>query len=192
MRAAGWMGGMKLYTKTGDDGQTSLFDGSRVSKDDLRVWSYGELDELNATLGLCCGVGASATLISRVQQVQSDLFCLGAELATPEGAKQSGFVPHLADADVTRLEGWIDEACAATPPIRHFVLPGGTELAARLHLARTVCRRAERATVHLGRETAVRNTVVVYLNRLSDLLFAWSRWVNHEAGCPEVIWNPKR
>jgi cob(I)alamin adenosyltransferase len=180
---------MKLYTKTGDAGETSLFDGTRVSKDDTRVCAYGEVDELNAVLGWCKCAAGGTVLPGRIEQLQADLFVLGAELASPDASSR---IPTLAPDQIERLEGWIDESCAATPPLRHFVLPGGTELAARLHIARTVCRRAERGVVHLGHHSPVRPEVVVYLNRVSDLLFAWSRWVNHQAGCSEPTWIPNR
>jgi cob(I)alamin adenosyltransferase len=183
---------MKLYTRTGDAGQTSLFDGTRVQKDDIRVAAYGDVDELNAVLGWCSCAAEDAALRERLAQIQADLFVVGAELATPPDTPAAGRIPLCRPEHAARLEGWIDEACAGTPPLRTFVLPGGTELASRLHMARTVSRRAERSVIHLGHENKIRSEVVVYLNRLSDLLFAWARWANHQAGCPETPWVPNR
>ncbi len=180
---------MKLYTRTGDAGETSLFDGTRVAKDDPRVSAYGDVDELNALLGWCKCVADRTTLRTQIEQIQSDLFVLGAELASPEPTTR---IPTIAPEHIARLEGWIDESCATTPALRHFVLPGGTELAARLHVARTVSRRAERTVIHLSHASPVRSDIVIYLNRLSDLLFAWARGANHEAGCEEPPWIPNR
>jgi len=192
---------MKLYTKRGDQGQTDLFGGERVDKDDLRVAAYGEVDELNAAVGLAyAAVGGPPWRVGDegwrqcVCQVQELLFVLGSELATP---KPSAAAPAVSDADVAGLERWIDQACAEVPPLRNFVLPGGCELAARFHLARTVCRRAERQVVALARTAPPRRggpvspAAIVFLNRLSDLLFAWARLANHRAAAPEVIWRPR-
>lgn len=184
---------MKLYTATGDQGQTALFDGTRVSKDCPRVSAYGEVDELNAVLGWCrAACDPAGELSERLRLVQNELFVLGGELATPPDSRQVGSVA-LVDTEMSqRLEGWIDAAVASAPPLRNFILPGGTELSARLHLARTCCRRAERAVVSLKRLEGVRPEVIVYLNRLGDLLFAWARQVNHEAGVADQIWvSPK-
>jgi cob(I)alamin adenosyltransferase len=181
---------MRLYTRTGDAGETSLFDGTRVAKDDPRCAAYGEVDELNAVLGWCRCADTAGWLAGPLQQIQADLFVVGAELATPPG-KASGKVPTVTGEHIERLEGWIDAACAAAPPLRHFILPGGSELAARLHIARTVCRRAERLVVSLSRAASVRGEVIIYLNRLSDLLFAWARQANATAGCPDIEWIPR-
>jgi len=185
---------VKLYTKRGDLGQTDLFGGERVFKDDARVAAYGEVDELNAVLGwtLCAAAPNAPDWAPRVQHIQDRLFVLGAELATPNRRESA---PSVTEADIAELEGWIDQASDAVPPLRNFVLPGGNELAARLHLARTVCRRAERAVVTLARQAApgqsVAPSAIVFLNRLSDLLFAWARLANHAAGTPEIVWHPR-
>lgn len=182
---------MKLYTRTGDRGETSLFDGSRVPKDHARVAAYGDVDELNSFMGWCRCADGAGPLMERMEVVQNELFILGAELATPAGSRASGAIPRLAPESARRLESWIDEAVAPVPPLKLFVLPGGTELAARLHIARTVCRRAERAIVALAQNTEVDPEIIIYLNRLSDLLFAWSRLANHAAGRADIPWVPK-
>lgn len=194
---------MKLYTKRGDGGFTSLFDGSEVRKDDARVTAYGTVDELNAFIGLAAAVAvqragahSTAELAARLTTIQSELFNIGADLATPETAAHRDRVPQVADAEIARLEAWIDDATAAVTPLRSFILPGGDLLAAQLHVCRTVCRRAERLVVTLSAQSAsagaVNPKVVIYLNRLSDLLFAWARWANHAAGVGDVPWiNPK-
>jgi cob(I)alamin adenosyltransferase len=183
---------MKLYTRTGDDGETSLHDGTRVGKDDPTVAAYGTVDELNAAIGLVITGCENAQMRERLAQVQNDLFDAGADLATPLASKRRDAVPTITDDAVSRLEGWIDDASASTAPLRTFVLPGGTETSARLHVARTLCRRAEREVVTLVREQAASATVLIYLNRLSDLLFAWARQVNAEANVADVAWNPKQ
>ena len=159
---------MKLYTKTGDRGDTGLIGGARVGKDDARVACYGDVDELNAAIGLAVAALPKCAEREVLHAIQSDLFVLGAELATRDGV-----TPQLAitPAKVARLEQLLDETCANLPDLANFVLPGGCELAARLHVARTVCRRAERAVVSLARHATVAPTPLVYLNRLSDLLF---------------------
>jgi len=180
---------MKLYTKTGDDGSTGLFGGPRVAKCDLRVAAYGEVDETNAALGVALAACKDGQLADRLREIQADLFVAGAELATPGGHKPPN---ALADSHVQQLERWIDEACQDTAPLRTFVLPGGSLLAAQLHLARTVSRRAERAVVLLSQEQPVSAPLLIYLNRLSDLLFAWARLANHRAGVEDIPWNPPR
>jgi len=177
---------MRLYTKTGDDGKTGLIGGQRVSKDDVRVAAYGDVDELNAAMGLAIAACTDEPLAQKMRLVQDQLFQLGAELSNP--------VPRTAPSTINTalaalLESWIDQATSAVTPLKQFVLPGGTELAARLHLARTVCRRAERSLVHLAAQQPVNPSALVYLNRLSDLLFAWARLANHLAGVPDVPWN---
>lgn len=183
---------MKLYTRTGDDGTTGLFGGGRVSKDHPRIEAYGTVDELNACLGIAaaaCG-DADARLRQIVVSLQSRLFDIGADLATPEGSPYRDRLPKIDVHHVTEIERWIDEIDAMLAPLRQFILPGGTELAARLHLARTVCRRAERLIVALGHSEPVGDTVVHYMNRVSDLLFAMARGANHLAGEPDVPWVP--
>ncbi len=181
---------MKLYTRTGDAGETSLFDGTRVAKDDPRVAAYGDVDELNATLGFCRAAAGPGTLDECLAWIQNDLFVVGSELATPRDSPQAAKVPCVRDTHCETLETWIDESSAAVPPLKRFVLPGGTELAARLHLARTCCRRAERSIIPLVQSKECRAEVLIYLNRLSDLLFAWARQANHQAGVADVTWDP--
>ena len=182
---------MKLYTKTGDLGETGLFGGARVSKASDRVGAYGTVDELNATLGVVRTHPISAATSALLARIQSDLFTLGAELATVPGKEQNIGIALLDEGDVARLEAAIDESEAAIEPLKNFVLPGGTAGAAALHVARTVCRRAEREVVALGAHDPVRNLVVVYLNRLSDLLFSLARWDNRAAGVADVPWTPR-
>jgi len=186
---------MKLYTKTGDDGSTGLFGGVRVGKDSLRVEAYGTVDELNASLGLALAAPGLDAFRDRLTAIQSRLFEVGADLATPytEGEDVSKrYVPRLDPAAITDLEQAIDEASGQVEAMKCFVLPGGCDLAARMHICRTVCRRAERLTVALAKEEPVNEDVVVYLNRLSDLFFALSRLANKEAGVPDVPWISPR
>jgi cob(I)alamin adenosyltransferase len=180
---------MKIYTRTGDSGGTALFGGTRVSKADPRVAAYGDVDELNACLG---AVRAQSELAGDIagllEQLQKDLFAIGARLADP-ATKIAERVTKVAvaDADIQRLEDWIDRFEAELPPLRRFILPGGNRAGALLHLSRTVCRRAERSIVALGADE-VEALVLAYVNRLSDLLFVLARVVNHRAGQPEVEW----
>lgn len=182
---------MPLYTRQGDDGRTSLPDGGRVYKDDPRITACGEVDELNSVLGWCRCAGGASSWAGRLEVVQRELFSMGAELAMPEIYRSAGVALSGTD-EVRRLESWIDEACAATPPLSSFILPGGTEPSARLHIARTVCRRAERTVVRLREDGAVRSEIIVYLNRLGDLLFAWARLAGRDAGIPDVPWKPSK
>jgi cob(I)alamin adenosyltransferase len=187
---------MKLYTRTGDDGTTGLFSGARVSKDHPRIEAYGTVDELNAVLGLVLAACDRGHAFERrahevISALQSRLFDIGADLATPEGAKQQAKIHRIDDADVSEAEAWIDEMEGANPPLRTFVMPAGTELAARLHLARTVCRRAERAIISLGSIEPVGDPLLRYMNRLSDLFFAMARRANHERGIPDAPWTAK-
>jgi cob(I)alamin adenosyltransferase len=179
---------MKIYTKTGDKGETGLFGGQRVGKNDLRVKAYGEVDELNALLGLAQAriIDNRVSLILRA--IQSDLFTVGADLATPEGVSKSP--ARLKDKRNGRLEELIDEFDADLPALKNFILPGGTEAAATLQVGRTVCRRAERSVVDLAEIEEINPAILVYLNRLSDLLFVLARWQNHEAGAEEPRWEP--
>ncbi len=182
---------MKIYTRGGDGGETTLFGGGRVSKDDARVEALGDVDELNAALGWAiAGVDDEPTR-SRLESIQHDLFALGAELATP-GPASGGTrpkTPGLPDGRVEELERWIDEGEEPLPPLTAFVLPGGVAPAAALHLARTVCRRAERSVVRLSGVAEVDARLVAYLNRLSDLLFVLARGQNHRAGAGDVEWK---
>jgi cob(I)alamin adenosyltransferase len=179
---------VKIYTKTGDSGETSLFDNTRVSKADARVDAYGEVDELNACLGAARGGCRDADLSAALEQIQKELFAVGASLADPS-ARIAPRVKKAAvtEADVRRLEQLIDTLEAELPPLQRFILPGGAPAGAWLHLARTICRRAERRVIALGPGAADR-LVVVYLNRLSDLLFVMARAANHRARVPEVEW----
>ena len=177
---------MKIYTKTGDGGDTSLFDNTRVSKADSRVDAYGEVDELNACLGAARAAGVGSEVAAALELIQKDLFALGACLADPSARIAPRVTKAAITADaVERLEQLIDRLEAETPSLRSFILPGGSLGGALLHLARTVCRRAERRIIALG---YVDSILVVYLNRLSDLLFVMARSVNHRAGEPEVEW----
>jgi cob(I)alamin adenosyltransferase len=188
---------MKLYTRRGDAGQTDLFDGGRVGKTHPRIAACGDVDELNSALGLAlsgsAGAGSVPDFVQPLISIQSRLFEIGADLATPrpEGepvSKKVGSVPRIEQRHIDELEGWIDAATEATPAMRHFVLPAGCELAARLHLARTICRRAERSCVELADREAIGSAILTYLNRLSDLLFAMARQANREAGIEDVPW----
>ena len=187
---------MKIYTKTGDAGETSLFDNSRVSKADPRVDAYGEVDEVNACLGAALAAinagpaeaGHDMDIAAVLQTIQKDLFAVGARLADPS----SRIAERVTKAAITAqhielLESTIDRLEEELPPLRRFILPGGSSAGALLHLARTVCRRAERRVIGLGPD-AVEAGVMIYLNRLSDLLFVMARAVNHRAGIPETEW----
>jgi cob(I)alamin adenosyltransferase len=179
---------VKIYTKTGDAGETSLFDNSRVSKADPRVDAYGEVDEVNACLGAALAAGVDGDIAAVLETIQKDLFAVGARLADPSSriadrvTKAAITTPHI-----EHLETTIDRLEDELPPLRRFILPGGSPAGALLHLARTVCRRAERRVVGLGPD-AVEAAVIIYLNRLSDLLFVMARVVNHRAGVPETEW----
>ena len=179
---------MKIYTKTGDAGDTGLFDGTRVPKSDGRVDAYGQVDELNAWLGLVRAQKPDADVDAMLDRVQRDLFAVGALLADPR-KKIAARVEKAAidDDDVAQLEQWIDGLDAELPPLRRFVLAGGAPAGALLHLSRTVCRRAERRIVSLG-AGAVDPIVIVYMNRISDLLFVMARTINRRAGAPESEW----
>lgn len=188
---------MKLYTKTGDDGTTGLFGGQRVSKDHPRVEAYGTVDELNAAIGLAaaaCDLRRSlhARLLEIFAQLQSRLFDIGADLATPEGDKHEKKIQRIGEHHVEEAERWIDEIDDGNSPMKSFVMPGGTELASRLHVARTVCRRAERLMVGLSHAEPISAAAIVYVNRVSDLLFAMARRVNKDAGVADVPWVPAR
>jgi len=181
---------MKIYTKTGDEGQTGLFGGGRVSKDDPRVEAYGDVDELNAVLGLVRAVEMMPRIDEVLVPVQRDLFSLGALLATPDLEKMHQHLEkaQIHDARIAELEHSIDACERELEPLRAFIVPGGTPKAAALHVARTVCRRAERRVIHLRHEVDIPVIVVIYLNRLSDLLFTLARVANTRAGTGEVTW----
>ena len=180
---------MKLYTRNGDDGSTGLFGGQRVPKDDPRVEAYGTVDELNSALGFAAAACAFDELTAIIARLQPALFDLGSHLCSPGGAN-----PHVApftEAHIEEFERTIDAVCAPLETMKNFVLPGGTELASRLHLARCVCRRAERLMVGVARTQPVEGVLIIYMNRLSDLLFAMARRANQLAGVPDVPWKPR-
>jgi cob(I)alamin adenosyltransferase len=180
---------MKIYTRTGDTGGTSLFGGTRVSKHDPRVAAYGDVDELNACLGAIRAQGELPGDVTEIlEHIQRDLFAIGARLADPtEKIAERVTKVAVTDLDIQRLEDWIDRFQSELPPLRRFILPGGNRAGALLHLSRTVCRRAERSIVALGTDR-IDAHLLAYVNRLSDLLFVLARAVNHRAGQPEVEW----
>lgn len=183
---------MKVYTRGGDRGETSLFGGRRVRKDDLRVEAYGAVDELNAALGVAGAAIDAPDLRQVLERLQRDLFNLGAELATPDVAERAARgkpPPRVRRADIEALEALIDRLDAELEPLRSFVLPGGAPAAAALHAARTVCRRAERESVRLAAVEALAPELLGYLNRLSDLLFVMARVANRRAGVAELRWQ---
>jgi cob(I)alamin adenosyltransferase len=181
---------VKLYTRKGDDGFTALFGGQHVRKDDPRVCAYGTVDELCAVLGWAAAGCTDETLAQHLKHVQADLFRVGAELASPAAQGATGpKVPVIHAEQIERIERWIDEACAVVPEIKTFILPGGCEAACRLHIARAVCRRAERLIVDLVVSAGVRGEVLAYLNRLGDVLFAWARWANYLGGVKDEAWT---
>jgi cob(I)alamin adenosyltransferase len=183
---------MRLYTKTGDDGTTGLFGGARVNKDSDRVDAYGTVDELNSVLGIVRSNGAPAEIETLMESIQSDLFALGAEIACAPGKEARLACQPIGASQIAALELAIDSADAALPPLSNFVLPGGSPSAAALHHARTVCRRAERLVLRAGRSEPLRAELVVYLNRLSDLLFALARRANQLEGRADIPWQPRR
>jgi cob(I)alamin adenosyltransferase len=179
-----------IYTKTGDGGETALFGGGRVPKDDARVVAYGEVDELNAVIGLARALDPADLETELLESIQRDLFAIGAQLAAPDPAKVARALTKaaLSDDRVAALERAIDGSVARLPPLEQFILPGSTPKAAALHIARTVCRRAERSIVSLARDATVPPVILAYLNRLSDLLFMLARRANAQAGRPDVAW----
>ncbi|RIK82753.1 MAG: cob(I)yrinic acid a,c-diamide adenosyltransferase [Planctomycetota bacterium] len=181
---------MKIYTRSGDDGSTGLFGGGRLPKNDVRVAAYGAVDELNAQLGVCRAAGQAAAIEAVLGRLQHEMFSLGAELASPGGAPAAAF--QLADADVTRLEQEIDAFEQGLPPLKAFVLPGGSPAGAALHVARAVCRRAERDMVALAQTAPIRPEVLRYLNRVGDLLFVLARSANAASGQGDVPWEKER
>ena len=179
----------KIYTRKGDDGTTALSGGQRVGKDSLRVEAYGTVDELNATIGLALAGGLSERLEEALPPIQNELFHLGADLSFREEDKEEVEFPQIEQRHVKRLESIIDDLAAVVGPLENFILPGGAVGAARLHLARTVCRRAERAVIRLAEEEVVGEHVVAYLNRLSDALFVMARYENQRREVPESLWD---
>jgi cob(I)alamin adenosyltransferase len=186
---------VKIYTRSGDGGETGLFGGPRVAKDDLRVEAYGAVDEANATLGEARARAAAAAdgeLEALLASCQDHLFAIGAELATPEGAKARASLPPVDPAWAADLEAAMDRLDGELPPLRNFILPGGPPLAAALHVARAVSRRAERRVVALHHHAPVAPLVLAYLNRLSDFLFVAARAAARRAGAADVPWVPRR
>lgn len=177
---------VKIYTKTGDNGETSLYGGKRISKSSLRLEVYGTIDELNAIIGICRSMWPPQELEGILEEMQEVLFVLGADLATPYDATAK--VHRISSEDVALLEKYIDSIEPQLEPLRSFILPGGSGLASHLHFARTVCRRAERITVMLAERENIGDTVVVFLNRLSDFLFVLARWANNLEGRDEIKW----
>jgi len=180
----------RIYTRTGDRGETGLFGGGRVRKDDPRVEAYGEIDELNACLGAAAAAVDDPQVQAWIRRIQDELFVLGAELATPDPDQVRRQIVPVDATQIAAMEAIIDQVDAEVPPLRSFILPGGHPGAAQLHLARTVCRRAERRLITFARAAPVREEAIVYLNRLSDLLFMLARLVNHRAGVEEPKWTP--
>lgn len=179
---------MKIYTRTGDAGQTSLYGGQRVEKDALRIEAYGTVDELNAQMGVVRSLPLPPDVEPLLERIQHELFLLGADLATPpnSGAKD---VRRVGEEEVRRLEADIDRLDASLPQLQAFILPSGSLAGAQLHVARTVCRRAERYIIRLVREESLDKTVVMYVNRLADLLFVVARYVNQSLGAHENPWR---
>jgi cob(I)alamin adenosyltransferase len=181
---------MKIYTKTGDKGETGLWGGGRIPKDSPRINSYGTVDECNAVIGIARSAGVDRSLDDKLAHVQNRLFALGSDLATPGDVEPA--IPRIAEADIEQLEKWIDEMEAELAPLKQFIVPGGSSPAAFLHLARTVCRRAERWAVLLSREEPISQPAVVFLNRLSDFLFVAARTANRLAGVADTPWEGRR
>ena len=182
---------MRIYTRTGDDGSTGLFGGARIGKDDLRIEAYGTLDELNAWLGKVATHEAAAPLRTQIQAIQSEVFTLGSHLATTDPQWKSK-LPALNPSGPEGLEAWMDELEASLPELTSFVLPGGHPSAADAHVARTVCRRAERRCVELHRVEEMETLGLAYLNRLSDALFILGRWLVHATKSEEIPWTPTK
>jgi cob(I)alamin adenosyltransferase len=182
----------RIYTKTGDAGTTGLGGGQRVPKDSRRVETYGTVDELNSQIGLALSLGLCERLATELPRIQNELFDLGSDLATPAVSQARHPVPTVEPRHIERLEALIDELNEVVGPLANFLLPGGSVGAAALHVARTVCRRAERQATALARDEPIGPTVLPYLNRLSDALFVMARYENHERGVAEPLWQPGR
>ena len=181
---------MKIYTKTGDKGETSLFGGKRVWKDDLRINAYGTIDELNSGLGVAICEITCEEQKEVIRSIQNDLFTLGSDLATPfDKVSKNSVIPRVDEKFIVRLEELIDNYEKQLPELKNFILPGGSKGAALLQVARTVCRRAEREVTALSKQSDIGKQILIYLNRLSDLLFVLSRYENHINGTPEPTWE---
>ena len=181
----------KIYTKTGDDGTTALGGGERVAKDALRIETFGTVDELNSVLGVALAGGLEPSLAVDLARIQNELFNLGSDLCILESGKTAKPVPRIEERHVVALEAAIDRMSGELGPLANFILPGGSVGAAQLHVARTVCRRAERLAVALARDEAIGPHVLVYLNRLSDALFVMARWENRHRDIADVTWNSR-
>jgi cob(I)alamin adenosyltransferase len=180
----------RIYTKTGDEGMTGLGGGQRVAKDSVRVETYGTVDELNSQIGVALATGLCDRLTVELPAIQNQLFDLGSDLATPATSQARHPVPTVQDRHIEALERLIDELNEVVGPLTNFLLPGGSPGSAHLHVARTVCRRAERAATALARDEEIGPTVLPYLNRLSDALFVMARYENHERAVSEPLWQP--
>lgn len=181
----------RVYTRAGDDGTTGLASGKRIPKDSLRIEAYGTVDELNSVVGVALAAGTHESMLPAFAIIQQVLFNLGSDLAMTEEDKQRWPVPQVEGRHVEQLEAWIDEWNETMEPLKSFILPGGDLAAAQLHVARTVCRRAERLAIALSREEPVGPQVIPYLNRLSDLLFVAARYHNHLNGSPDILWDSR-
>lgn len=181
----------KVYTRTGDDGTTALGTGTRVPKESLRIGAYGTVDELNSVLGVAVASGLPDELSEPLGHVQNDLFHLGSDLCIPQDDPSAPEVPRIEDRHVDRLEQWMDAWQEELEPLSNFILPGGSLAAAHLHVARTVCRRAEREAVELSRTEVVGEPLIRYLNRLSDALFVAARYANLKVGREDVLWDSR-
>ena len=180
----------RIYTKTGDEGMTGLAGGQRVPKDSQRVETYGTVDELNSQIGVALANGLCERLAGELRMIQNELFDLGSDLATPAASQARHPVPTVETRHIEKLERLIDEFNEVVGPLANFLLPGGSPGAAQLHVARTVCRRAEREATTLARDEKIGATVLPYLNRLSDALFVMARYENHQRGEAEPLWEP--
>jgi cob(I)alamin adenosyltransferase len=180
---------MKIYTKKGDAGETSLFGGTKTKKSNIRINAYGTVDELNSTIGMVLSYSISEQGETILAQVQNDLFVVGATLATPDPGKSK--IDQVGDKEIKGLEKWIDTLEEDLPPLKSFILPGGGGAGSTLHFARTVCRRAERETVELAETEDIPADAIIYLNRLSDLLFVLARYENRQQGEKETPWIPE-
>ena len=180
----------RIYTKTGDEGMTGLGGGRRVAKDSPRVRAYGTVDELNSAIGVALALGLTDRLTRELGSIQNELFDLGSDLCWPEDDERRARIPTVQPKHVRRLETLIDELNEVVGPLANFLLPGGAPGAAQLHVARTICRRAEREAITLSHEEPIGKLVLPYLNRLSDALFVMARFENHERGVDEPLWQP--
>lgn len=181
---------MKIYTKTGDSGNTSLFGGKRVEKDNQRIEAYGTLDELNSVIGLILVEKVNDKTRKILTILQQSLFVIGSELATPSDVQSKAIRP-LTNEEISVLENYIDEIDADLPSLKNFIIPGGTKSASLLHFARTVCRRAERRIVEIDKSENISKNIIAYINRLSDLLFVIARYENYVTSTPETEWKPR-